>query len=225
MRLLLVEDNPRLATLLGDYLGTIGYRVDHADTLSSADDLWRMAAYDVLILDLGLPDGDGFELLEKIRKAGSAIPILILTARDSIESRIHGLDIGADDYLLKPFHNDELGARLRALLRRPETFIGKELSYGNLSLNMNDRQVTINSQPLRLSRREVDVLEILLRRSGHIVTKENLIAAVHDTDDGVSDNALEVFMHRLRKKMETGGSSCVVKTIRGVGYMLDELSL
>ena len=221
MRLLLIEDNRRLADLLADYLDKSGYRVDRAESLAMAHDFCAIAYYDVIVLDLGLPDGDGFSFLADLRRSGDSVPILILTARDGIDSRIKGLDLGADDYLLKPFHNDELAARLRALLRRPENFLGHSLRCGNLSLNANERKVEISEQPLSLSRREVDVLEIMLRRGGHIVTKQALMEAMHETGDALSDNALEVSIHRLRKKLQAGGSTCEVKTVRGIGYMAD----
>lgn len=223
MRLLLVEDNKRLAGLLADYLDGLGYRIDLAQDLATADDLWAVMPYEVIILDLGLPDGDGFSFIQKIRRAGSTVPILILTARDGIDSRIRGLDLGADDYLIKPVHNDELAARLRALLRRPENFLGRVLSCGNLSLDIHDRKVCVGEQVLSLSPREIEVLELMLRRSRHIVTKDTLISSVYKDDDKLSDNALEVSIHRLRKKMQAVNSSCIVKTIRGIGYMLDEV--
>ena len=222
MRLLLIEDNERLATLLADYLDVLGYRIDTAHNLAMADDLWAVSTYQLVILDLGLPDGTGFSFLEKLRSANHPTLVLILTAQDSVDSRIEGLDLGADDYLVKPFHNAELAARLRALLRRPEIFLGDSLECGNLLLNLNERKVMIGDKAVSLSRRELELLEILLRRSGHIVTKETLIENVHEHDNTLSDNALEVSIHRLRKKIQADDSACSIKTVRGIGYILDE---
>jgi len=187
-----------------------------------ADEFWATSAYQLVILDLGLPDGTGFSFLKKIRHTNHPTPVLILSAQDGVDSRIEGLDSGADDYLLKPFHNAELAARLRALLRRPENYSGDSLECGNLSLELNEHTVMIGDKAVSLSRREIELLEVLLRRSGHIVTKETLIENVHERDNALSNNALEVSIHRLRRKIQTDDSKCSIKTVRGIGYILDE---
>jgi DNA-binding response OmpR family regulator len=224
VRLLLVEDNPRLESLLSAFLSQRGFAVDGAPSLQSAHDYLATIAYDAIILDLGLPDGDGRDLLRDLRSRGKNTPVLILTARDAIEDRVSGLNLGADDYLLKPFHNDELEARLRAILRRPSDVLAQRIELGQLSFDMAERAVFFGDQRLELGRREVDVLEILLRRAGKIISRTALADAVHNADELVTENALEVCIHRLRKKLAPLNCGCEIHTIRGVGYILQELN-
>lgn len=222
MRLLLVEDNPRLTSLLSAFLSQRGFAVDGAQSLQSARDYLATVTYDAVILDLGLPDGDGTALLRDMRKAGNKSPVLILTARDAIEDRVAGLNLGADDYLLKPFHNDELEARLRAILRRPTDVLTQRLELGQLAFDPSERAVFFEDQRLDLGRREIDVLEILMRRSGKIISRSALVEAVHNADDIVTENALEVCIHRLRKKLAPLNCGCQIQTVRGVGYIMQE---
>ncbi len=224
MRLLLVEDNPRLESLLSAFLSQRGFAVDGAGSLKSARDYLDSINYDAIILDLGLPDGDGRDLLRDLRSRGKNTPVLILTARDAIEDRVSGLNLGADDYLLKPFHNDELEARLRAILRRPSDVLSQRIQLGGLSFDMGERAAYFADQRLELGRRELDVLEILLRRAGKIISRNALADAVHNADEPVTENALEVCIHRLRKKLAPLSCGCEIQTIRGVGYILQELS-
>lgn len=222
MRLLLVEDNPRLTSLLSAFLSQRGFAVDGAQSMQSARDYLATVTYDAVILDLGLPDGDGTALLRDMRKAGNKSPVLILTARDAIEDRVAGLNLGADDYLLKPFHNDELEARLRAILRRPTDVLTQRLELGQLAFDPSERAVFFEDQRLDLGRREIDVLEILMRRSGKIISRSALVEAVHNADDIVTENALEVCIHRLRKKLAPLNCGCQIQTVRGVGYIMQE---
>lgn len=222
MRLLLVEDNSRLTSLLSEFLSQRGFALDCAGSLRQAEDHISTISYDAIILDLGLPDGDGTQLLSVLRKTGNQTPVLILTARDSVEDKVAGLNLGADDYLLKPFHNHELEARLRALLRRPNVILQQTLKLGLLELDTHDRNLTVRGQTVELGKREIDVLEVLLRRAGHIMTRSALSEAVHNANDSVSENAIEVCIHRLRKKLEPMESQCQILTIRGIGYMIKE---
>lgn len=222
MRLLLVEDNPRLTSLLSAFLSQRGFAVDGAQSMQSARDYLATVTYDAVILDLGLPDGDGTALLRDMRKAGNKSPVLILTARDAIEDRVAGLNLGADDYLLKPFHNDELEARLRAILRRPTDVLTQRLELGQLAFDPSERAVFFEDQRLDLGRREIDVLEILMRRNGKIISRSALVEAVHNADDIVTENALEVCIHRLRKKLAPLNCGCQIQTVRGVGYIMQE---
>lgn len=224
MRLLLVEDNPRLKSLLSAFLSQRGFAVDGAVTLESACYYLASITYDAIILDLGLPDGDGRDLLRDLRKQGKNTPVLILTARDAIEDRVSGLNLGADDYLLKPFHNDELDARLRAILRRPSDLLSQSIEVGGLRFDTGERAAFFGDQRLELGRRELDVLEVLLRRAGKIISRNALADAAHNADEPVTENALEVCIHRLRKKLSPLNCGCEIQTVRGVGYILQELS-
>ena len=182
----------------------------------------KSQTYDLVILDLGLPDRDGLLLLKDIRELNKHIPVLILTARDALEDRLKGLDGGADDYLLKPFAIEELAARIRALLRRPGQSLGTILETGNVALNTETRTATVAGRPLRLTRRELDLLEQLLRGAGQAVSKERIEERLYSYSDEGSQNSIEVLAHRLRQKLEINGASVQIHTLRGVGYLLDE---
>jgi DNA-binding response OmpR family regulator len=222
MRLLVVEDERELAALLCDALGRSGFSVDIAPELATADEHLRLVSYDSVILDLGLPDGSGLTLLRDIRRQGSAIPILILTARDAPEDRVIGLDAGADDYLVKPFHMPELIARIRALLRRPNAALGVCLTLGNLMLDTATRQVQVGGAAIGLSVRETSMLEILLRRQGTVVTREIMEQRLYSFDAQIGSNAMEVLVHRLRRKLQEVEATVTVHTVRGVGYLIAE---
>ncbi len=222
MRLLLIEDNERLAENLSASLRGAGFAVDAVSTVDEAGAALATVGYDACILDLGLPDGDGMEILTDLRRRGSGLPVLICTARDAFEDRIAGLDAGSDDYLVKPFNTDELIARVRALLRRPGGALGVVLTAGNLGFDTVSREATVNGQPLRLSRRELDVLEVLLRRAGRVVPKDALEQALYGFDEEATPNAIEVATHRLRKKLQAAGVTAEIHTMRGIGYVLRE---
>lgn len=222
MRLLAVEDEPELGVLLRDALRRGGFAVDLAMNIGAAEDHLAVAGYDAMILDLGLPDGDGLGLLRSLRRRGSALPILVLTARDAAEDRVTGLDSGADDYLIKPFHMPELISRMRALLRRPNAALGVVLELGDLVLDTAERVARVAELPLVLSVREMALLEMLLRRQGRVVAREAIEEGLYGFDTPLGSNAVEVLVHRLRRKLAEAGASVTVHTLRGVGYLLAE---
>lgn len=222
MRILLVEDNARLAELVAQGLRAGGFAVDAFDTAGDAEAALDSVAYQVVILDLGLPDGDGLELLRRARARGNGVPVLVLTARDGVEDRVRGLNAGADDYLLKPFAMEELLARIRALLRRPGASLGVTLGCGRVSLDTVTREVSVDGTAVQVPRRETDMLEQLLRRAGRVVPKRALEEGLYGFDDDVSSNTVEVLMSRLRKRLTGAQAGVVIHTLRGVGYMLAE---
>ncbi len=222
MRVLLVEDNERLAAGIAQGLHAAGLSVDHVASASDAEAAALALNYDVIVLDLGLPDGDGLDVVKTLRGAGHSVPVLILTARDGLDDRVTGLNLGADDYVLKPFEMPELVARLHALLRRPGGALGSELQCGNLRLDTLSRQVSIADRLLPLSRREVGVLEHFMRRAGRVVPKALLEESLYGYEDSGSANSVEVAVHRLRKKLDTAGADISIHTLRGIGYLLSE---
>ncbi len=222
MRLLAVEDEPELGLLLCDALRRGGFAVDLATGIEAAEDHLAVAPYDAIILDLGLADGNGLTLLRALRRRGAMLPVLILTARDAPEDRVTGLDSGADDYLVKPFHMPELISRMRALLRRPNAALGVVLQVGDLVLDTAARHVTVAGTPLELSLREMALLELLLRHQGRVVTREAIEQALYGFDNMIGSNALEVLVYRLRRRLSEVGAHAAVHTLRGVGYLLAE---
>jgi DNA-binding response OmpR family regulator len=220
MRLLLVEDNARLLRLTRDALAGAGFDTDGFSTASDAAAAMQAVSYSALILDLGLPDEDGITLLKRLRAAGNTIPILILTARGGIEDRVLGLTAGADDYLVKPFAQAELLARIRVLLRRPGELVGDTLALGNLRLDTASREVTIGEMRQFLSPREVTVLELLLRRAGRVVPKKLVEDQLFGLSGEGGANAVEVYVHRLRHELAERGADVQIHTIRGVGYLI-----
>jgi DNA-binding response OmpR family regulator len=222
MRLLIVEDNERLAEFIQKGIGQRGLDADAVHTAEDAMAAARGLGYDLIILDLGLPDRDGIDLLKDLRAFSPHIPILILTARDALESRLEGLNSGADDYMVKPFEIDELVARIRVLLRRPGLSLGNILEAGNLSLNTVTRAVAIEGAPLQLSGRELGLLEQLLRSAGQPVPKKSIETRLYGYGDQGSANSVEVMMHRLRQKLIEAKASVQIHTLRGLGYMLAE---
>jgi len=222
MRLLLVEDERELAALLKNGLKTAGFAVDHVASIADAEAALGTESYDIAVLDLRLPDGDGLDLLRRRRAAGLAIPVLILTARDSLSDRVKGLEQGGDDYVLKPFHIDEVVARLRALLRRPNQALGIDIVIGNLALNTMNLVVTVAELPLPLSRRELGLLELFMRRAGRVLTKETIERALYGFNEELESNAVEVLVHRLRRKLSGAGATPAIHTLRGIGYLMDD---
>jgi len=222
MRLLVVEDEPRIVDILKDVLESAGFTVDAVNTATGARNALSDIPYDAAILDLGLPDGDGLEVLKSARAQGLQIPILVLTARDAINDRVSGLDAGADDYLVKPFAIQELVSRIKALLRRPGGALGAVLEAGNLAFDTIGREVTISGNPVQLSRRELSILEILLRRFGRVVPKDVLEEKLYAFDQEPESNAVSVHVHHLRRKLKTQAASVEVHTVRGIGYLLNE---
>jgi DNA-binding response OmpR family regulator len=182
---------------------------------------WALATeqYDLVVLDIELPLIDGFEVLRRLRKRKATVAVLVLTARDSVHDRIHGLDIGADDYLTKPFEVGELEARIRALVRRASGMADNEIAIGRLVLDLKGRRALVDGTCVELSARELAVLEILASRAGRVVAKDALMHSVYQWDEDVSPNAIEIYVHRLRKKL--GASGINIRTIRGLGYLLE----
>lgn len=219
MRILIAEDDSILADGLSRSLRYEGYAVDVVHDGSSADSALQIQSFDLLILDLGLPRMSGLSVLRKLRQRHSALPVLILTAADSIEQRVEGLDLGADDYMSKPFALSELEARVRALIRRHGGARTSVLHHHRLAFDLNGRVATINDQPLELSARETSLLEIFLSRSGRMISKNQLVDLLCEWGEEVTTNAIEVYIHRLRKKLEPSGAR--ILTVRGLGYCLE----
>lgn len=219
MRILVVEDDQILGDGLTRTLRESSYAVDWAKNGAEADRIVSQTDYDAVILDLGLPELDGLDVLRRLRQRGARVPVLILTARDAVGNRVAGLDLGADDYLVKPFELTELEARLRALIRRGQGEASGQIEFGRLRYDMNGQRVYIDNEPVELSARELGVFEILALRAGRVVSKEQLLDKLCSFGDEVYPNAIEVYVHRLRKKLE--GSGVVIRTVRGLGYLLE----
>ena len=197
-----------------------GYATDLTVNIADALHVLSVENFDALVLDLGLPDGDGYEVVRHLRKHGKAVPVLILTARDAVEDRVQGLDIGADDYVVKPVAMAELQARLRALIRRSSGASSPRLNMAQLELDMPGKRAFVAGQALDLSAREWSVLEYLATHSRRIVSKDQLIQAITAWDQELSANAIEAYVHRVRLKLE--GSGVIIRTVRGLGYLLEE---
>ncbi|WP_020167416.1 MULTISPECIES: response regulator [Methylotenera] len=220
MRIFIVEDDLVLADGLKNSLIQSGYAIDVATNGSDADSILAYQAFDLVVLDLGLPKLGGFEVLKRLRSRGSKTPVLILTANDNVDNRVLGLDLGADDYLSKPFNLAELEARVRALIRRGQSGSSAITSVGGLKFDMTNRIAAYNEISLNLSARELAVLEVLMLKAGKVASKEQMLDKLCNFDADISDNALEVYLHRLRKKLEH--TDINIRTIRGLGYLLEE---
>jgi two-component system OmpR family response regulator len=220
MRILLVEDDPALSGSLKQGLQQMGFAVELSHDGAEADAILSLRTFDLIVLDLGLPGLSGMEVLKRLRKRGTATPVLILTARDALQDRVAGLKAGADDYVLKPFDFEELEARLQALLRRTQSDRSGYLEAGELRLDKRSRQAYFQNEPLSLSSREVAVLELLMSRYGRVVGKDQLAEHLTGLEVEIGQNAVEVYVHRLRKKLEPLGVS--VRTLRGLGYLLEK---
>ncbi|MEZ5491915.1 MAG: response regulator [Gammaproteobacteria bacterium] len=222
MRLLVVEDEQRIVDVLKEGLENAGFVVDSVSTAENANNALTSISYDAAVLDLGLPDGDGISVLESARRRGTQLPILILTARDAVDDRVRGLDAGADDYLVKPFAIKELVSRIKALLRRPGGVLGAVLDAGNVTLDTIGREVSVAGNPLALSRREISILEIMLRRFGRVVPKGVLEEKLYALDNEPESNAIPVHIHLLRRKLADNQATVEIHTVRGIGYLLVE---
>ncbi len=220
MRILLAEDDHVIADGLTRSLRQSGYAIDHVKTGGEADSALAAQTYDLLILDLGLPVMTGFEVLRRLRARNATLPVLILTAADRIEDRVKGLDLGADDYMAKPFALSELEARVRALTRRGSGGGTSLITHGILKFDQVGHVAYLGEDMLDLSARELNLLEILLLRTGRLVSKDQLVDHLCEWGEEVSTNAIEVYMHRLRKKLEPGGIR--IATVRGLGYCLEK---
>ena len=216
MRVLIVEDDTGIATGLAATLRGSGYAVDVTATMALASAALRVEPFDLVLLDLSLPDGDGLDWLRQVRRTGSVMPVLIMTARDALPDRVAGLDEGADDYVVKPFEPEELLARMRVALRRSEGRASPVLRHGDLVVDPAAHTVVRNGEPVALRAKEFALLLALLRGSGQVLSRQRLEQALYGFDEVLDSNALEVHMHHLRRKL---GDS-LVKTVRGVGYFV-----
>ena len=222
MRLLLVEDSARLAALLGEAVREAGWRLDTVGTLAEAEAAIAATDFDLILLDLGLPDGDGLDLLRAIRRAADVTPVLIITARGTVEERIAGLDAGADDYLVKPFHHREFLARCRAMLRRSPTALQPVLVAGQLSYDPATALLTASGEPVALPPRERALSEALMRDVGRVVPRRLLETTLSDYDSELTANALDLAVSRLRKRLESVDCGIEIATVRGLGYLMRE---
>lgn len=224
MRLLLIEDEPELSTLVGGNLSRAGFAVDTANSLDEAASAVRSMRYDTILLDLRLPDGDGLSLLKALRGGGDKTPVIVLTARDAVADRVRGLNAGADDYLVKPFAIEELVARINAVLRRPNENLELRIGVANLEFDTAHREARVDGHPLALPRRELSLLELLLRRAGRVVTRDALQDALYGEGDEIESNAVDANLSRLRKRLAEAGVQIRIRAVRGVGYLLQEES-
>lgn len=219
MRILIVEDDAVLADALTNALRKSHHAVDCLASGTAADNAITTQDYDIVVLDLGLPELDGFEVLRRLRARKKRVPVLILTARDALHDRVYGLDLGADDYLTKPFELPELEARMRAVTRRASGAADDNVKVGRLELDSAGQRVMLGGRALELSAREFRVLEMLMTRSGRVISKEALIQRLYEWDRDVRQNAVEIFVHRIRKKLSSAGVN--IRTVRGLGYLLE----
>lgn len=219
MRILVIEDDALVADAMCRCLIQAGFAVDHVGSAELAEAAMQQEHFDLLLVDLGLPGADGFDLLRRLRRDGKDLPVLIVTARDALADRVSALDIGADDYLVKPFALPELAARCRALIRRSKFTGSPELGIGTLRLDLARREVHVANHAIDLTRREWAVLECLALHTGQVVSKDRVQQAISSWGDEITVNAVEVYISRLRNKL---GDSVPIRTLRGLGYRLDE---
>jgi DNA-binding response OmpR family regulator len=219
MRLLLLEDDTTVAAGIVEGLARSGIGVDHLESAEPAEGAIALIAYDLAIVDLGLPGMDGLEFIRRIRLKHITMPVLILTARDGLEDRVRGLDMGADDYLLKPFLLPELQARIRALIRRSSATTASEVTFGPLSFNLGLRTATVSGLPLDITVREWEVMQDLILAAPNVLTKQKLADSLSSWNNDVSINAIEIYISRLRVKLQDSG--VMIRTVRGIGYRLE----
>ena len=219
MRILVVEDDQLVGDAVRRAVTLAGYAADHVTTAQQAKAALHVEGFDLAIVDIGLPGEDGLALVRDLRRRGRNLPVLMLTARDGLSDRVSALDLGADDYLTKPFQVAELLARCRALVRRANGIAGSRLSIGGLTLDLARREVANDGVPLDLTRREWSILECLVLNAGHVVSKERLLSAIASWSEELTPNAVEVYVSRLRAKL---GDAAVIRVVRGLGYRLDD---
>lgn len=220
VRILIVEDNAGVGTLTAEGLEAKGFCCDLAPTLTGASELLAATSYDILVLDLGMPDGDGTDWLAHKRANALDTPVIMLTARSALGDRIKGLDAGADDYLVKPFAIDELAARVRALLRRPGDNSSPMLTVGPIEFDTVARAGFCNGRPMNLSQKEASLLEYMMIKAGSVVNRAQIESALYSLDDPVGSNAIEVLVSRVRRKLANLGVHDRLVTLRGVGYLM-----
>lgn len=220
MRILVVEDDPLLAESLVRALQQQGYGVGHARRGHDADDALLQHRYDLLLLDIGLPDIDGFEVLRRLRARADETPVLVVTAREAVDERVHGLDLGADDYLTKPFSLSELEARVRALLRRTRPALASRIVVAGLTVEPAAKRAKIDGKPVDLTAKEWGLLELFLGRRGLALSKLTIAQTISDSDAAIAPNTVEVYVSRLRAKLEPAG--IVIRTVRGFGYLWEQ---
>ena len=219
MRILLVEDDEMLAQAVTRALRQSAHTVQRAASGADADEILAANEFDLVLRDLGLPHLDGFEVLKRLRARRNRVPVLVLTVRDSLDDRVAGLDLGADDYLTKPFELAELEARVRALIRRANAAASSEIVHGPLRFDTAGRRLYCEGRPVDLSARELSVIELLLLREGRVVTKQQIADHLYGWDETASSNSVEVFVYRLRRKLE--GCGVDIRTVRGMGYLIE----
>ncbi len=219
MRILIVEDDAMLADGLARSLRQSDYAVDWVDSAERALLATEHETFDLVILDIGLPGLDGFEMLRRLRRSERYVPVIVVTARDTVTDRVRGLDLGADDYLVKPFAFDELEARVRALIRRGRTPTSPQVNYGALALDLVAREARVNGEPIELTAREWAIMELLVTQPGVALSKDRIIQSLSSWDEKLSRNAIEVYISRLRAKLEPAGVR--FRTVRGYGYLLE----
>ncbi|NIX78337.1 response regulator [Microvirga terricola] len=224
MRILLVEDDPQMADALSEALRKYSVLVDRVATLAEAEEAAALRSHDAVLLDRRLPDGDGLNLIPPLRAQDPGVPVIVLTARGELREKVVGLDASADDYLAKPFAVEELLARLRAVLRRPANLSSDVIRAGRLSFDCQQRSAGIDGKPLELSRRELLVLEALMRRKGRTVQRATLEEAVYGFDDEIQSNALDTHISRLRRKLGDANSGIEIHSVRGIGYLLKQVA-
>ncbi len=222
MRTLIAEDDSAIAAAIRSALEAAGHAVDVVGDGAAADQALASGAFELLVLDLGLPFLEGTEVLKRLRRRGSAVPVLVITARDAVRERVGLLDMGADDYLVKPFELSEFEARIRALIRRSANRGASELPIGNLLLDLAGQKVTLAGEVLPLTKREFELLAALAARPGKVTSRAQLVDALCNWDSELTDNGMDIAIHRLRRRLE--GTGVGVRTIRGLGYRLEEES-
>jgi len=220
MKILLVEDNLRLSELVKKNLIKSGFVTDIAKDIEEAVHNLKSYSYDAIVLDLNLPDGNGMSFLKQIRDKKNQIPVIILTANIDFNNKIKGLNIGADDYLTKPFKHEELVARLKAILRRPNDYLEQKINIKNVSFDTDNYQLKINDIIVKIAKKESIILEILLKKYNKTVTKNELLDKSYEIDKEINSNSLEVSLHRLRKILEKSESALEIKNLRGIGYII-----
>ena len=222
MRILLIEDEPAMARLVAEHVKANGFVVDQVGLIGDAEAALAVARYELVLLDRRLPDGDGITLLGRIRREQPGAGVIVLTALDAVRDRIRGLDAGADDYLVKPFDADELMARMRAALRRPGGEAPPPIICGRLAFEPASREVTVAGERVILKRRELALLECLMRRVRRVVQRETLIEEVYGFDDEIQSNTLDAHVSRLRSRLADLAAGIAIHPVRGVGYFIDE---